>query len=112
MGHPALELASLWVELGLSIETEISGRAPADRYYIGPGGLWWSNVLNSALPPQRLRPDTRPELQDPVSHTLSRETSGRNLNKAGFLAVAAVTESLFLPMDGATSCPAGVRVPP
>ena len=36
---------------------------------MGPGGLWWSSVLNSALPPQRLRPDTRPEHQDPVSHT-------------------------------------------
>ena len=32
-----------------------------------PGGLWWSNVLNSDLPPQRLRPDTWPEHQDPVS---------------------------------------------
>ena len=27
MGHPALELAGHWVELGLSFETEISGRA-------------------------------------------------------------------------------------
>ena len=35
---------------------------------MGPGGLWWSNVLNLAVPPQRLRPDTRPEHQDPVSH--------------------------------------------
>ena len=34
---------------------------------MGLGGLWWSSVLNSALPPQRLRPDTRPEHQDPVS---------------------------------------------
>ena len=30
MGRPALELAGYWVELGLSIETEISGRALAD----------------------------------------------------------------------------------
>ncbi|KAJ8785097.1 hypothetical protein J1605_007653 [Eschrichtius robustus] len=29
------------------------------------GGLWWTNVLNSALPSQRNRPDTRPEHQDP-----------------------------------------------
>ena len=36
---------------------------------MGPGGLWWSNVLNSALPPQRLRPDSAPEHQDAVSHT-------------------------------------------
>ena len=35
---------------------------------MGPGGLWWFNVLNSALPPQTLRPDTQPEHQDPVSH--------------------------------------------
>ena len=32
------------------------------------GGLWWTNVLNSALPPQRHRPDTWPEHEDPVSH--------------------------------------------
>ena len=38
---------------------------------MGPGGLWWTNVLNSTLPPQRLRPDMRPEHQDPVSHTES-----------------------------------------
>ena len=35
---------------------------------MGPGGLCWSSVLNLSLPPQRLRPDTRPEHQDPVSH--------------------------------------------
>ena len=32
------------------------------------GGLWWTNVLNMALPPQRHRPDTRPQHQDPVIH--------------------------------------------
>ena len=42
---------------------------------MGPGGLWWSNVLNSALPPQRLRPDTRPEHQDPVSHMAWNDSS-------------------------------------
>ena len=36
---------------------------------MGPGGLWWYSVLNSALPPQRLRPDPRQEHQGPVSHT-------------------------------------------
>ena len=81
MGCPALELAGRWVELGLSIEMEISGRALADWYYEGPGGLWWTNVLNSALPPQWLRPDTWPEHQDSVSHTAgsswSRWTEGR-----------------------------------
>ena len=40
---------------------------------MGPGGLWWSNVLNLALPPQRLRPDTRPEHQDPVSNTAQKK---------------------------------------
>ena len=44
-----------------------------------PGGLWWTNVLNSALPPQRHRPDTQPEHQDPVSHMAQkkREKKGR-----------------------------------
>ena len=57
------------MERGLSVETEISGRALADLYYMGLGGLGWSKVLKSAFPPQRLRPDSRPEHQDPVSHT-------------------------------------------
>ena len=35
----------------------------------GAGGLWWTSVLNLALPPQRHRPDTWPEHQEPVSHT-------------------------------------------
>ena len=34
---------------------------------MGPGGLWSSNVLNSALPPVRLRPDNCPEHRYPVS---------------------------------------------
>ena len=37
------------------------------------GGLWWTNVLNLALPPQSLRPDTRLEHQDPVSHTAQKK---------------------------------------
>ena len=71
MGCPALELAGHWVELGLSIETEISGRflTLADWYYLGPGGLWWSSVLHSALSPQRLSPDPWLEHQDAVSRT-------------------------------------------
>ena len=36
-------------------------------------GLWWTNVLNLALPPQRHKPDTRLEHQDPVSHTAEGE---------------------------------------
>ena len=69
MGCPALELAGCWVELGLSVEMEISGGALTNWYYMGLGGLSWSNVLNSALPPQRLRPNTWLEHLDPVSHT-------------------------------------------
>ena len=68
MGLPALELAGHWVDLGLSVETGISERALANCYFVGPGVLWWSNVLNSALPPQRLRPDTWPEHQDRASY--------------------------------------------
>ena len=34
-----------------------------------PGRLWWSKILNSALPSQNFRSDTQPEHQDPVSHT-------------------------------------------
>ena len=60
------------MELGLSVGKEISGRAFAIRYYVGLGGLWWTNVLNLALPPQKLKPDTRPEHQDPVSHTAQK----------------------------------------
>ena len=30
------------------------------------GGLWWTNVLNLALPPQRHSPDALPEHQEPV----------------------------------------------
>ena len=56
------------MELGLSSETEISRGALADLFYVEPVGLWWSNVLNLALPSQRLRPDTRPEHKDSVSH--------------------------------------------
>ena len=38
-----------------------------------PGGLWWTNVLNSALPPKRQSPDTRPEHEDFVSHTAEKK---------------------------------------
>ena len=37
------------------------------------GGLWWTNVLNSALPAQRHRSDTWLEHQDPVSHTVQKK---------------------------------------
>ena len=73
MGPPALGLVGHWVELGLSVETEISGRPLTNRYYVGLGGLWWSSVMDSALPPWRLRPDTQLEHQDPVSHTAQKK---------------------------------------
>ena len=34
----------------------------------------WSNVLNLALPAQRLRPDTQAEHHDPVRHTAQKKT--------------------------------------
>ena len=40
---------------------------------MGPGRLWWTSVLNSALPPQRHRPDTRLEHEDPVSHMAQKK---------------------------------------
>ena len=63
MGHPALELAGHWVELGLSVETEISGRALTD----------WSSALNLALPPQSLSPDVRQSTKTLSTTWLSRK---------------------------------------
>ena len=68
------------MELGLSTEVEISGRALTDWYYVGLGGLLSSNVLNSAFPSQRLRPDTRLEHQDPVSH-MAQQKREKKRNK-------------------------------
>ena len=65
---------------GFSIEMETSGKALADCYYVGPEGLWWSSILNSALPPQKLGPDTRPEYQDPVSYTAQKKREEKNNN--------------------------------
>ena len=48
---------------------------------MGPGAPWWSNILNSSLPPHRLRPDTRPEYQDPVSHTAQKKREKKRKNK-------------------------------
>ena len=45
------------------------------------GCLWWTNVLNSALPPQRHRPDTRPEHQDPVIHTAQKKRGKKSRKK-------------------------------
>ena len=38
-----------------------------------PGDLCWIIVLNSALPPQRHRPDTRLEHEDLVSHMAQKK---------------------------------------
>ena len=48
---------------------------------MGLRGLWWSNVLNSALPPQRLMPDTRLEQQDPVSHMAQKKREKKRQKK-------------------------------
>ena len=37
------------------------------------GGLWWTSVLNSALPPQRHRPDFHLEHQDPISYMVQKK---------------------------------------
>ena len=37
------------------------------------GGLWWTNVLNWALPPQRHRIDTWLEHQHPYSYTAQKK---------------------------------------
>ena len=42
------------------------------------------NVLNSALTPQRLRPDTRPEHQDPVSHMAPKSTVAPKVHHLNF----------------------------
>ena len=47
-----------------------------------PGGLGWSNVLNSALPPQRHRPDTRPEHKYPVSHMAQKKREKKRKKEA------------------------------
>ena len=41
------------------------------------GGLWWTNVLILALPPQRHRADTRPEHKDPVIPTAQKKREKR-----------------------------------
>ena len=47
----------------------------------GLGDLWLSDVLNSALPPQRLRPDSQLEHQDPVSHTAQKKREKKKERK-------------------------------
>ena len=40
-----------------------------------------TSLLNSALPPKRLRPDTRLEHQDPVSHMAQKKRRKRERKK-------------------------------
>ena len=47
------------------------------------GGLWWTNVLNSALPPQRHRPDSQLEQQDPVSYTAQKKREIKKKERGG-----------------------------
>ena len=49
------------------------------------GGVWWTNVLNSAVPPQRQRPDTRLEHQDPVSHTAQKKGRKKERKKENII---------------------------
>ena len=46
-------------------------------YYVVPGGLWWTIVLNLALPPQRHWPDTWSEHQYPVNHMAQKKREGK-----------------------------------
>ena len=71
------------MELGLSVEMEISGRAFAILYYVELGGFWWTSVLNSALLPQRQRPDSRPEHEDPRQPHGSEEKGERKKERDG-----------------------------
>ena len=48
---------------------------------MGPGGLWWSNVLDSALPPWRLSPDIQPKHQNPASHTAGKKSKKKKKKK-------------------------------
>lgn len=41
MRHPALELAGLWVELGLSVDMEAFGRTLTNYYSMGSRVLWF-----------------------------------------------------------------------
>ena len=48
-----------------------------------PGGLWWTNVLNLALPPERHMPDTKLEHQYPVSHMAQKKRVKRRKKEGG-----------------------------
>ena len=48
---------------------------------MGLGGLWWSSVLDLALPPRRLRPNTQPEHEDPASHMAQKKSAKKQKQK-------------------------------
>ena len=57
------------MKLGLDVEMEISERFLPFGITWSLGGLLWTSVLNSALPPQRHSPDAWLEHQEPFIHT-------------------------------------------
>ena len=83
------------MDLGLSLEMAISGRAFAVCYYVELGGLWWTSVLNSALPLQMHRPDTWLEQQDPVSHTAGVPSESEKLACSGCPSVLPIRITWF-----------------
>ena len=48
---------------------------------MGLGGFWWSNILNLALPHQRLRLDPRLEHQDLVNPTAQKKMEKKRKKK-------------------------------
>ena len=52
---------------------------------MGLGDLWWSSVLDSALPPQRLRPDAWPEDKDPASHMAQKKRKKERKNRTDII---------------------------
>ena len=66
-----------------------------------------ANVLNSALPPQRHRPDTRPEHQDPVSHMAGKgleqmkmqQVLYRTVNSAGLVSQSSLPSKADIKND-------------
>ena len=55
--------ADSWVDPGLGVEMETSGRALTGQNSLWLEILWCSSVLDSVLPPQRLRLDSWPGTQ-------------------------------------------------
>ena len=60
---------------------KISGRSLTHWYYVGLGGLWWSNILDSALLPQMLWSNTWLEHHNPASHLVQKKRREKNKKK-------------------------------